>query len=98
MTGVTDGRQWLYRADMCRMITSVAQKGGVAMFEAIGLLVLAWIGFNILRSLINRIRNGPTASSNAGNGDSGDSSWADDMSDGDGGDSGSDGGGDGGGD
>lgn len=51
------------------------------MFEAIGFLIIAWIGYNVIRSLISRIRNGPTAQSDAGNGDSGDSSWSDSSSD-----------------
>ncbi len=79
------------------------------MFEALALLIMAWIGFNVIRSLILRIKNGGAAhgtnrgdgGGDTGSGVSSGQGWTSDTSyndcDSDSGGGGSDsGGGDGG--
>ncbi len=75
------------------------------MFEAIAILITAWIGYNLVRSLIVRAkgggsdRGGDQSGGDAGSGSGSSNGWIGDTSyaDCDGGDGGADGGGGGGG-
>jgi hypothetical protein len=72
------------------------------MIQLIGYLILAWIGFHIVRSLIARTGRGSGGPDNAvyvdSGGDSGGTGWFGGSSDSDSDDGGSDGGDGGGGD
>lgn len=68
------------------------------MIQLIGYLILAWIGFHIVRSLIARTGRGSGGPDNAVYVDSGGTGWFGDFSDSGSDDGGSDGGDGGGGD